>query len=212
MTNPAAFPPDYWLTARAITHHQDVHRVFRLRYRVYCEEKGFFTPEDYPNGLESDEFDDRSVHFAAFDQNGEVAGSVRLVCHGTDGGFPYQQHCPVFAGVALPFHGAAGEVSRLVLSRGHRIPPGGGNTGTVIMSVYREMYRYSLEHGVHYWYAAMERSLVRMMGRIGVEYERIGPEVDYYGPVAPYLLELAELQRRLARVNPTLLRYLDSPL
>lgn len=104
----------------------------------------------------------------------------------------------------------AGEVSRLVLNRSHRTPPGGGGTGTVIMSVYREMYGYSLENGIHDWYAAMERSLVRMMGRIGVEYDRIGPEVDYCGPVAPYRLQLSALQRRLARVNPALLHYLNA--
>lgn len=210
MSHPATLRPEQWLTARLITDSRDLHRTFRLRYRVYCEERGFFKPRDYPWALESDEYDHRSMHFAAFDEAGEVAGSVRLVCHADGGEFPIQRHCPLFDGAELPEAGEAGEVSRLVLNRGYRVPPGGGNTGTVIMSVYREMYRYSLQHNVNYWYAAMERSLVRMMGRIGVEYEQIGPEVDYCGPVAPYLLEISALQRRLRRVNPSLLGYLDS--
>ncbi|MFN2289295.1 MAG: GNAT family N-acyltransferase [Chromatocurvus sp.] len=212
MTNPAAFHAEQWLLARAISEYCDLRRVLQLRYRVYCKERGFCRAEDYPDHLEIDEYDDRSVHFAAFDPEGEVAGSVRLVCHERGSGFPYQDHCKLFNEIELPDARKSGEVSRLVLNRNFRTPPGGGNTGTVIMSVYREMYRYSLQNGIEYWYAAMERSLVRMMGRIGVEYQRIGPEVDYYGPVAPYLLELSALQERLARVNPALLHYLDSAL
>jgi len=212
MTNPAAVHPEHWLSARAITDHDDLRRVFALRYRVYCEERGFFPPEDYWDCLEIDEYDDRSAHFAAFDPQGDVAGSVRLVCHERGGGFPHQRHCLLFDDVKVPDGRKCGEVSRLVLNRSHRTPPGGGNTGTVIMSVYREMYRHSLENGIQYWYAAMERSLVRMMGRIGVEYQCIGPEVDYCGPVAPYLLELSSLQERLARVSPALLHYLNSAL
>jgi len=211
MTNPAALRTEHWLNARIVTDPGELAQIFRLRHRVYCEERGFFDASSYPDAQEIDEYDRRSVHFAAFDQGGEIAGSVRLVCQAAEGDqLPYQQHCQLFEGAHHPVRGRAGEVSRLVLSRGHRIPPGGGKTGTVIMMVYREMYRYSLQHGISNWYAAMERSLVRMMGRIGVEYERMGPEVDYYGPVAPYLLQLPALQQRLAQANPSLLRYLNS--
>ena len=31
--------------------------VFKLRYKVYCEEWGFERPEDHPDGIERDEFD-----------------------------------------------------------------------------------------------------------------------------------------------------------
>ena len=137
---------------------------------------------------------------------------MRLVLDAAGAGFPFQRHCPLFENASLPPSHSAGEVSRLVLNQRCRTPPGGGDTGTVILTVYREMYQYSLQQGVDYWYAAMERPLVRMLSRIGVEFERIGPSVDYHGPVAPYLLELSALQRRLAQVNPTLLHWLDATL
>ena len=110
----------------------------------------------------------------------------------------------------LPDPAQAGEVSRLVLNRGYRTSPAGDGTGTVVMEVYRAMYQFSREQGIRYWYAAMERSLVRMLARIGVVFERIGPDADYCGPVAPYLLELEGLDRRLTWCNPDLLQWLSS--
>ena len=212
MTNPKAFRPEHWLNTRIVNQPEELRRIYRLRYSVYCEERAFLCAEQYPEGLEIDGYDARSRCFAAFDRNDEVAGSVRLVLDAAGYGFPYQQHCRLFEGVTLPPSRVAGEVSRLVLNQNCRTPPGGGNTGTVILTVYRQMYQYSLQHGIEYWYAAMERPLLRMLRRIGVEFQRIGPAVDYYGPVAPYLLELSALQRRLAEVNPAFLHWLDSEL
>ncbi|PLW84107.1 hypothetical protein CWI75_01785 [Kineobactrum sediminis] len=210
MTYPRTLQFSSWFSTVVITEPQDLQAIYRLRYRVYCEERGFLTAENYPDNAECDAYDAHSVHFAAFDQDGKVAAAIRLVCPGQEGGLPYQQHCPLFDEVALPPATAAGEVSRLVLNQGYRTPPGGGGTGTVVMAVYRAMYRYSREHGIRYWYAAMERPLLRMLARIGVTFERIGPEVDYCGPVAPYLLDLEALDYRLARCNPGFLQWLSS--
>ncbi|MEQ9462711.1 MAG: GNAT family N-acyltransferase [Haliea sp.] len=210
MTHAGAFRLANWLHTQVITEPRDLRAIHRLRYRVYCEERAFFSPSDFPDRLESDEFDDYSVHFAAFDQDGEVAAAVRLVCPVPGRGLPFQQHCSLFDGMTLPDQAQAGEVSRLVLNRGYRTPPGGGGTGTVVMEVYRAMYQYSREQGIRYWYAAMERPLLRMLARIGVVFEPIGPEVDYCGPVVPYLLDLEELDRHLAWCNPDLLQWLSS--
>lgn len=210
MTSPGAFRHSSWFSTLVITDPHDLQAIYRLRYRVYCEERKFLSSEHYPNRLERDSFDDHAVNFAAFDQDGMVAASVRLVCQGDERGLPLQQHCPLFDDRVLPAPELAGEVSRLVLNRGYRIPPGGGSTGTVVMEVYRVMYQYSREQGVRYWYAAMERPLVRMLARIGVVFECIGPEVDYFGPVAPFLLDLEELDRHLKWCNPDFLRFLNS--
>ena len=210
MTYPGAFDLSSWFSTRIITDPQDLQAIYRLRYRVYCEERKFLSSADYPDGTERDAYDAHSVSFATFDQDGRVAAAVRLVRQERERGLPYQEHCPLYDDAVLPTPAAVGEVSRLVLNRGYRTPPGGGSTGTVVMEVYRAMYQHSREQGIRYWYAAMERSLVRMLARIGVAFERIGPEVDYFGPVAPYLLDLEALDWRLARCNPAFLQYLTS--
>ena len=52
--------------------------VLALRYKVYCEERGFEKPEDHPDGLERDEYDEYSVHFAAIEKGTqEVVGTIR---------------------------------------------------------------------------------------------------------------------------------------
>ena len=79
MTHPGAFRLSNWFNTQVISDPQDLQAIYRLRYRVYCEERGFLAPADYPDRLERDHFDDHSVNFAAFDQDGRIAAAVRLV-------------------------------------------------------------------------------------------------------------------------------------
>ena len=39
------------------------NEVYKLRYQVYCIETEFEDPKQYPDGMEFDEFDKRSVHY-----------------------------------------------------------------------------------------------------------------------------------------------------
>ena len=44
-----------------------LEQSYRLRYQVYCLERKFLRAEDYPEGLEHDEFDRHSIHVGAVD-------------------------------------------------------------------------------------------------------------------------------------------------
>jgi len=210
-------------------------QVFALRYEVYCLECGFLDPEDYRDGIESDEYDDRSAHFTAHNHANEMVGSLRLVHAPVSRGFPFEEHCKLlFGNIDLPPRDQCGEVSRLVVRKTYRrragdtlagvpqefLVPGaaGVSVGSVpgerrsnrpelLMGLYREMYRHSLECGIRYWYAAMERSLARALSRFQFVFVPIGPEVDYYGPVTPYLADLRELEKRLGANDPRLLTW-----
>lgn len=55
---------------------------YRLRYQVYCKEGVIpgFNPDDYPEGLEYDYYDEHSVHsLLVHKATGQVAGSVRII-------------------------------------------------------------------------------------------------------------------------------------
>ena len=57
-------------------------QVYRLRYEVYCKEALIpgFHPEDYPEGLEYDQYDERSVHSLLMHKpSGLIAGTVRII-------------------------------------------------------------------------------------------------------------------------------------
>jgi N-acyl amino acid synthase of PEP-CTERM/exosortase system len=66
---------------------------YRIRYRVYCEERHFLDPAPYAEGLEQDQFDPNSVHLLGRHRFlGTPAATARLV-RASPLGFPIQRHC-----------------------------------------------------------------------------------------------------------------------
>lgn len=215
--------------------------VYELRYEVYCKERRFLRSIDYPDGREMDKYDRYSVHFAALNRNNEVVGAVRLVMPGPRGQFPFEAHCPLFPDISLPPRATSAEISRLVVMPRYRRPtdetllafsgtllfqqgviaPAEGeaplgdrrlNRSRVVMGLYRRMYRYGKKHGITHVYAAMEKSLHRMLARYGFPFHVIGEESDYYGRVTPYLLSMDELEHHLQHHHPELLEWLAGTL
>ena len=209
--------------------------IYSLRFKVYCLECGFLEPENYENGLESDEFDEHSIHFTACNLENELVGSMRLVLGDPGRRFPFEDRCQVlFDDVVLPPAKESGEVSRLVVSARYRRRAGDSLAGVsqefltssshgmpgkpasgerrsrspqILLGLYREMYQYSVRANIRYWYAAMERSLARALTRLSFDFTPIGMETDYYGPVIPYVADLRELERKLKANRPDLLAW-----
>lgn len=211
--------------------------IYALRYAIYCVECGFLSPEDYPAGLESDEYDVRSQLFAASNDADEIVGTSRLVvCESADQEAPLMVHCPPDSGFEPPPWAEVAEVSRLAVNKNYRRRQGdtvfGVNEGELdrepeevdidsgkrranapllVLGLYREMYRYSRSNGIRYWYAAMEDSLARVLAFFGFNFKVIGPRHDYYGPVRPYLGDLDVLEADLRASNPDLLAWFQAP-
>ncbi len=114
-------------------HAYPMSDALALRYQVYCEEFGYLSAGDYPNGLESDEDDASSAHFhfsppLTTDEanarphghgvaRGPLAGYVRLVKPDASGLLPVQRRCSLTLGLdALPDPSATAEVSRLIIA------------------------------------------------------------------------------------------------
>ena len=53
------------ITFKKVSNLFELEEVYRLRYKVYCEEWGFERIENHPGERETDEFDEYSVHFIA---------------------------------------------------------------------------------------------------------------------------------------------------
>ena len=68
---------------------------YSLRYQVYCLERKFLRADDYPLGLEFDEFDRHSIHVAAIDTRGALVGTARAVKI-SEIGLPLFRHCTTF--------------------------------------------------------------------------------------------------------------------
>ena len=200
--------------ARELNPSRDLasmRKVHELRFQIYCLEQGFLDAVDYPEGCEADEHDARSYHFASWGDQGDVAGYVRLVRPDAIGTFPFQNHCLTLeAGVNSPPAHLSAEISRLMVAADYRRQP--DRSPAILCNLFMQMHACSVRDGVRYWYAAMERSLVRVLQRmLGIEFQQIGPVTDYYGPVAPYLIDLREVEVRIRQRRPELLGALREP-
>ena len=218
----------------------DLEATYRIRYQVYCIERGFFDREDYPAGLEEDEFDAVSVHLLATHLgDGEPAGTARLVLN-SPLGFPFLEHCELAPGYDWlkesggPATVHYAEVSRLAVSKLFRRRLGdafyGGpprprspqgeviefptpcNASEILSGIHRELYQQSLRLGITHWIVAMERSLYLILARMGCLFTPIGPKVDYCGPVRPYVMSLRDYESSLYRTAPAILRYMVAGL
>jgi len=215
--------------------------VFALRYQVYCLERGFLPVDDYPDGLECDEYDEHSTYVVAINQSNIVVGALRVVAPPEGIPFPFQTHCTrLFNRPALPSARDCVEVSRVVVSKVYRrraddtsygfstalldapplsaiITPSQADSRRklhpdILLGILRHAYQYCKEVGVGYWYVAIEPSLARMLRRINFAFEAIGEEEDYYGPVTPYILAIDKFESDVSRNCPAMFNWFQSEL
>jgi N-acyl amino acid synthase of PEP-CTERM/exosortase system len=174
----------------------------RLRYQVYCVERGFLPAHEYPDQLERDDFDTHSVHVGVVDSYGELAATARLVLPNR-GVLPLFQHCALFPteGTVNDESNMVVEVSRVSVSRGYdrrRLWANGPDnrwlrTAEPFLTLLKAVVCSARHVGATHLIGATDAALHRRLVRLGFPYRVAGPTVDYYGPVAPHLMSLAEL-------------------
>ena len=177
---------------RAVTDDR-LSAIQRLRYEVYCLERGFRDAADYPDGREYDEYDPHATHICATDTSGAVVGTVRLVHH-SPLGLPVQQHGARLSVAADELERRrTAEVSRLILAkqyRKHTI-----DQPLLLWGLFARMYEESCRLGIGYWVAAMEEGLWRLLRRFGFPVDPIGESIDYFGPVVPYGVVVSAVEK-----------------
>ncbi|HUG37613.1 MAG TPA: GNAT family N-acyltransferase [Candidatus Limnocylindrales bacterium] len=203
------------------TSHYEEHRpasfldaIHQLRYQVYCLERQFLDLSAHPEGLERDEYDRFSVHFAATDESGEVVATSRLVLDSSFG-FPLEHRA---GGLAPEFYALPrsriGEISRLILATPHR----GTAEPALLFGLLKELFEESRRRGLHGLLASMEPRLARLLRRFGFAFSPIGPAMEYFGLVTPYWATLDTLDAGYRKVlahlqhvaeRTTILRYSD---
>jgi len=208
----------HYFSARTIDGQRTLlEQSYRLRYQVYCLERKFLRAEDYPNGMEIDEFDARAAHIGAIDSHGELAGTARVV-RSSGRGLPIFEHCAIFPYETefTPDNPRLVEVGRLSVSRSYRRRQcdrpflagatsvrvdGAGFTGVdrrgrhdVFLTLLKGMYQAAKRAGATHWLAATEKPLQRLLAQRGFPFHQIGPDSDYFGIVAPYRMDLQEFE------------------
>ncbi len=168
--------------------------VFRVRYEVYCLERGYERADDHPDGLEHDEYDPYSIHFIAY-LNSSPVGTVRLILKNPFG-FPVERYCNVDLKTICPDADQIAEISQLAVSsnaaKGFFI-----ERSQITLSLIKELYYTSRELRIRYLVSAMSRALERLLNKCGMSFMKAGLPVDYHGLRTPYYATCDDLEREV---------------
>lgn len=188
---------------------EELREVYKLRYKVYCEERGFEKPEDHPGGIEFDEFDKSSKHFMAMiGTRRHVIGTARIILN-SENWLPIKINCKIEKDLSSLDHSRLGEISRLAVSNELLYNDAFNDKRMrqmVVFGLYKLIYIESRMMGLTHWLAVMTDGLYKLLRRAGIVFAPIGPPVNYHGIRTPYLGSIAEIEAEVSRKNPELFK------
>ncbi len=106
------------LIVKPVLDEQELKNIYRLRYNVYCYEWGFEKPENHPNEVVTDVYDNNALHFAVKDDM-KIVGAISLILNSSEG-FPTEKYCELNLNRDELSSESVAEISRLVIHRNYR--------------------------------------------------------------------------------------------
>jgi N-acyl amino acid synthase of PEP-CTERM/exosortase system len=208
-----------------------LHAAYALRYQVYCVEHAFEDSAEHADEQETDRYDGYSVHAVLiYRPTDEVAGCVRLILPTAEAGLDALPIRPLLGAEerrrmdALPRSSTA-EISRYAVSKAFRRRAGEEHYPDVdvdlsaadarrlaphmTLGLFRGIATLAAAHGVTHVSAAMAPSLLRLLERFGLAFERLGPPLDYHGLRQPCVAELDALRAGLSRSQGEYSRFVE---
>jgi N-acyl amino acid synthase of PEP-CTERM/exosortase system len=208
---------------------EDLTDTFRLRYLVYCLDRGFEDAQSCPSGLEYDDYDQHASHCLLRDRHGKrPLGTVRVVT--TTGAAEGIESLPLaeYASAesmdvlrSLPGASTA-EVSRFAISRSARdilrqsAEAAEARFGTagesqrpydkllpyMALGLFRGIIRVSMRRELTHWCLAAEPSLIRRLRSLGLHLRPVGPLIEHRGLRQICYAEITELLARVEAERP----------
>lgn len=191
----------------------------RIRYQVFCLDKGFEDPDAFSATRETDAWDARSAHFIVQDLNSrQWVAATRLVLPRPQMDLPVQKTADLHATLCSDLGDAVGEISRFcIISQRSSVSAQTGSAALaatrpspnsleewgigmvrqrqqfeVTMGMIRAVVIYALKRGMQHSYVLITDAFARMLRKMGVILHQIGPAVDHRGMRTPYVIELRE--------------------
>ncbi|RUM44556.1 MAG: GNAT family N-acetyltransferase [Hydrogenimonas sp.] len=172
-------------------HDPDLlERIYRFRYFIACEELGVYQKEDYPDGMEYDEYDQYSVQFAILGQHDELVACIRLIHHSPIG-YPTENVFKLDLQQLNIERDRVGEMSRIFIQKEYR----NLKTSREIFTLVKICLCHKMvELGLDYTLGALESRFYSLLHKYGYPYEIIGKSIVYAGKERfPVLLSTEKL-------------------
>ncbi len=190
---------------RCIKNRDELEETFRLRFKVYCQEKNWLAPHRFPNELERDTFDSHSEHIIALNSQQEIIGALRLIRpRSSDGYLPIHS----VKGVSLRdiLHQNLAQLSRLVLLPQYRIEP-------VLLGLLRYVFHYTQKHHILVLVFNCPARFCCLLNKSGVPFIELAPKIQINGRIStPVLCEFSTVLDSIRLKDPKLAQWLsESP-
>ncbi len=154
-----------------------IKKIYRFRCAIACDELKILKREDFPDGLETDEYDNFSTHLAALTKVGEVIACLRLI-HDSPIGYPTKNEMKIEKDLSFIDPNREGEISRIFIHNRYRDMR---STKLIIHSLKREVFKKMIELNIEYSYGALEKPFFRLLRILKMPYEIIGTEQIHGG-------------------------------
>ena len=190
-----------------------IHR--KIRYHVYCVERRFENPDDFPFGEEHDRWDDEhyTTHFIVRHRRSDQwVAAMRIILPNAPC-FPLEAlQCLTLThpNRHLPRR-ELGEISRVCIIRSrtaHILNPYLGwnfshvskdGESEVFLGLIRAFILYGLHREIKHYYILVTAALARLSRRLGIVLHQAGVSVEHRGWRTPYLLDVQASRTALCR-------------
>lgn len=163
---------------------KEIEDIYRLRYKVYCEEYGYIDKSKYPDGLEKDKFDKHSSYLVIRDKHDEVAATVRIIHYSIDG-FPIQEHFKFNLDINKIDREHLVEISRLIVAKKYR-------RKQLIVFLLKGLSVYAINKKVSHAFCVIDEKLYPMLHKLSVPVQIIGEKQLYQGVTFPCIIVISE--------------------
>lgn len=217
-----------------------LEQALALRYQVYCLEKSFEEVSCFPNKIETDNYDQHSLHvLIRYRSTKEAVATVRLVrpnssSHGN--GFPMEVYCNTPPAntpeeTRIPSRYLPAEISRFAVSKSARqhimemvatsdaTSPGGQYDSTywgrllyshLTLELVAAAIHLSDKHRITHWCSLASPALFRTLKRFGISLTPTGQAIEHRGKRFPCVDSLETLLSRVYRAQPDAWRVLTN--
>jgi N-acyl amino acid synthase of PEP-CTERM/exosortase system len=192
----------------------------RIRYQVFCLDRGFEDPNAFSTAKETDAWDDRSAHFIVQNKRtGQWVAATRLVLPRKGRTLPIDELGALNRRL-LPYDDLpVAEISRFCIIRGRSVlttetgtelhpnsleawgigPVGKSQQFEVTIGMIRTMVIFTLKRGLTHCVFVVTEAFARLLRKLGLNLTQVGQAIDHRGMRTPYVIDMLETAQLMGR-------------